>query len=182
MIAAARLHPVPEASVSDAPDSFEAVYREHADALYRFCLSQLGEPAQAEDAAAEAFSSALASWARVQPDAGGVRPWLFRIARNACIDEMRRSRRRALLHLRIRRSAVAGGDVETEAELRAEVRRAVAALRRLDRRSRQLVGLRVAGGLSHAEIAAIAGMSEAAVRQSIHRSLQRLRRGAEETP
>lgn len=162
---------------------FDGVYRDHADSLYRYCLSQLGDPHRAEDAAADAFSFALASWPRVRPDGDGVRPWLFRIARNACIDEMRRHGRLGRLHLRLIRRGGAETDVESTAIVRDELRSALAALGRLGNRDRQLVGLRIAAGLSHAEIAEVTGMTEAAVRQAVRRALERVRAtGSEEHP
>ena len=47
---------------------FDEVYRQLAGPVYRFCLSQVGEPAAAEDVAAQAFASAFAAYQRVRPD------------------------------------------------------------------------------------------------------------------
>lgn len=155
---------------------FDEVYRQLAGPVYRFCLSQVGEPAAAEDVAAQAFASAFAAYQRVRPDGAGVRPWIFRIARNAAIDHHRRRRRTALLVGRL-----SGRDrlreVEEVAEMREELRLVVAALSRLTRRDRMLVGLRLAGDLSPAEIAGVLGVSEAAARKATQRALGRLRAG-----
>src|ERR1700694_5395400 len=93
MIAAA-VHPGrQEGWVSQSDDrllAFDEVYRRYADAVYRFCLSQLGDASLAEDIAADTFASAFAAYDRVRPEPGGLRPWLFRIARNAALDQHRR--------------------------------------------------------------------------------------------
>ncbi len=157
---------------------FDEVYRQLAGPVYRFCLSQVGEPAAAEDVAAQAFTSAFAAYERVRPDSAGLRPWIFRIARNAAIDHHRRRRRTAVLLTRL-----SGRDrereVEEEVELREDVRMVVAAFSRLSPHDRTLVGLRLAGDLSPAEIADVLGVSQVAARKATQRALGRLRSGVE---
>ena len=159
----------------ERPLPFEEVYARHGGPIFRFCLSQLGDPAAAEDIAAEVFVSACAAYPRVQPSAEAVRPWLFRIARNAAIDHRRRlfRGRRAVARLHVEGAAPV--DVETVAALRADLREVLEAMRSLKRRERQLIGLRGAGGLSWAEIAEVMGMSESAAKMAAHRALQRVR-------
>lgn len=169
----------PVADEGTAALPFDEVYRRLADPVYRFCLSQLGDVAAAEDVAAETFAAAFAAYDRTRPGEDGLRPWLFRIARNATVDHHRRAGGRLRLLGRLR-STAPDGDVEASAELRDELRAAVGAVARLGRRDRQLVGLRVAAGLSYAEIAAIAGMSEAAARTATHRALARVRAALED--
>ena len=153
---------------------FTGVYEAHADAVFRYCLALLGDAAAAEDVAAEAFSNAYAAWPLLaEEDPDGVRRWIFRIARNAAVDQHRRRRRRSLLLGRL--GGAASVDVETVAALRAELRSALAAVGALGRRDRELVSLRVAAGLSFAEIAGLVGISEQAARTATHRALQRVR-------
>ncbi len=155
---------------------FEDVYREHAAAVYRFCLSQLRDAGRAEEAAAEALASACLSWQRARPDAESLRPWLFRIARNAAVDQQRRAARSRRLLDRLRGGAAAvAGDVESEVSLRDDLRAVVAATARLGQRDRQVLGLRTAAGLSHAEVARVLGISEGAAKVATHRALVRLR-------
>jgi RNA polymerase sigma-70 factor (ECF subfamily) len=153
---------------------FEAVYQRHAGPVYRFCLSQVGNVATAEDVAADTFAAALAAYERVRPEEQGLRPWLFRIARNQAIDHRRRQGR-ARLFLERHRQARDPERVEDAALLRAQLRDVIAAMGRLSRRDRQLLGLRLAAGLSFAEIAAVTGMREAGARVAAHRALKRLR-------
>jgi RNA polymerase sigma factor (sigma-70 family) len=155
------------------PLDFDAVYRRHAADVYRFCVSQLGDPVAAEDLAADVFAAAFAAYRRARPAPDELRPWLFRIARNGAIDRMRRAatQRRLLDRLRSRSRH---DDVEHLAEVRSELRAAVDAIRRLGRRDRLLVGLRIGAGLSYAEVAAVMGMKEDAARMATTRALRRV--------
>jgi RNA polymerase sigma-70 factor (ECF subfamily) len=158
--------------------SFEQVYREHSSLVYRFCLSLVRDPAEAEDVAAEVFVSALASYERTLPGPGEVRPWLLRIARNEVIDRDRRRRRRSVLLARFfsgRSEADPQINIEAQVLVRDELRGVLDAMRRLSARDRQLVGLRLAADLPYAEIAEVLGMSEHAVTVATRRALQKLR-------
>jgi RNA polymerase sigma-70 factor (ECF subfamily) len=121
------------------------------------------------------FASAFAAYDRVHPHEAGVRTWLFRIARNAVIDQYRREGRRRSLLARIGRDRQFPSSVEESAEQRNDLRSICAALERLRERDRQLVGLRVAGGLSFAEVAEVLGMREGAAKMATHRALERVR-------
>lgn len=180
-MASARAQPRGEAAASDdsvtaARDRlpFEQVYDQHSAAVYRFCVSQTGDPAAAEDLAADAFTAAFAAYGRIHLDQTALRPWLFRIARNAVIDHhRRRARARRLLVRLIRPDPPA--DVEEIAGHRGELRRVIAAMLGLSARDRQLLGLRLAAGLTFAEVASVMGMREATTRVACHRALRRLR-------
>ncbi|MBJ7594695.1 MAG: RNA polymerase subunit sigma-24, partial [Candidatus Dormibacteraeota bacterium] len=47
---------------------FDEVYQEHADAVYRFCVSQLRDLDVAEDVTADVFAAAFAAYDRVRPE------------------------------------------------------------------------------------------------------------------
>jgi RNA polymerase sigma-70 factor (ECF subfamily) len=158
--------------------AFEEVYREHAGHVYRFCLSQLRDPGDAEDAAAEVFVSALGAYERTVPPAGEVQAWLMRIARNEVIDRQRRRRRRSLLLARFFGGTTEADprvNVESQVVLRDELRRAIDAIARLSSRDRVLVGLRLASELPYAEIGQVLGMSEHAATVATRRAVARLR-------
>jgi RNA polymerase sigma-70 factor (ECF subfamily) len=158
--------------------TFEQVYREHVASVYRFCLSLVRDPVEAEDVAAEVFLSALAAYERTRPDADDVRPWLLRIARNEVVDRERRRRRRTRLLDRFF-SGVSEVDpsvnVEAQVVVREELRDVLGVMKRLSSRDRQLVGLRLAADLPYAEIGAVLGMTEHAATVATRRALQRLR-------
>ena len=154
---------------------FESVYRDHAQAVYRFCLAQLGDQPAAEDCAAEAFAAAFAAYERTQPTPGLVRSWLFRIARNTTVNWVRRERVRQHLVDRVR-NHIDDQDVESVVALRAVLHAVLAAIGRLPKRDRILVGLRAAAGLSYPEIASVMGMKENAARMATARAFARIRK------
>jgi RNA polymerase sigma-70 factor (ECF subfamily) len=154
---------------------FEHVYARWVGPVYRFCLSQLRDRALAEDVTAEVFASALAAFDR-SPD-GSMGGWLFRIARNAVVDEHRRRHR----HIRLAARLLPHGrhphrDPLDAVAQRDDVARAGEAISRLRPRDRELVGLRVGGQLSYAEIGGVMGMSETAAKVATHRALTVVRR------
>jgi RNA polymerase sigma-70 factor (ECF subfamily) len=72
-------------------DAFTALVRRHERELHVHCYRMLGSFADAEDLVQETF---LRAWRRRDTFEGnGFRAWLYRIATNACLDELRRSSR-----------------------------------------------------------------------------------------
>jgi RNA polymerase sigma-70 factor (ECF subfamily) len=72
----------------------EWLVRRWSDPVYRFCLRMLGNPEDAHDAAQDSLVKVLRHLDRYDP-ARKFSTWVFGIARNTCIDEHRRRRRRA---------------------------------------------------------------------------------------
>ncbi len=170
------------ARLDAAVTPFDEVYRHHADSVYRFCVSQLRDPDTAEDITSDVFAAAFAAYGRVRPEPAGVRTWLFRIARNAVIDQYRREGRRRSLIARIGRDRAFPESVEEHAEQRYDLRAVCDAMATLRERDRQLVGLRVAGGLSYAELGHVVGMREGAAKMATQRALDRVRATLREAP
>jgi RNA polymerase sigma-70 factor (ECF subfamily) len=157
----------------DAADRrpFDEMYREYLDPVYRYCVSQTGSLSLAEDIAAETFAAAFSAYDRFRPGSA-FRPWIFRIARNEVIDHRRRARRTARLAAVIfRDSRTESSSVEDLAEVRDSLRKLIAAMAALPQRERQLVGLRLAGGMSFREIAEVTATSEAAAQKATEREV-----------
>ena len=162
----------------DAPQntstlSFDALYRECARDLYAYVRTLLGDDAGAEDVTALAFERAYRKRASFDATRGGQRGWLFGIARNASLDELRRRKRSAPLH-----ADHADEDApapEEEAELAVRRTTVRAALAALPPRDRELVALKFHGGLSNAELAAVLGTSESNAGTRVHRAVMKLR-------
>jgi RNA polymerase sigma-70 factor (ECF subfamily) len=64
------------------------LYELYGEKIFRYTFRMLGNRADAEDATAETFLRVLRRSADLKAD-GAFRTWLFRIARNLCIDRMR---------------------------------------------------------------------------------------------
>jgi RNA polymerase sigma-70 factor (ECF subfamily) len=166
-------------SERDQEPPFEQVYRDHAARVYRYCLSQVSHRGDAEDLASDVFAAAFHAFAAVELTPGAELAWLLRIARNAVIDHRRRHTRRSALVARFfggETEADPKADVEGEVVLRDEVRLAIAAMAHLSDKDRTVIGLRIAAGLPHAEVAAVLGVSEHAATMACKRALTRLQR------
>jgi len=70
----------------------------HYDRVHALCRRMLGNDADAVDAAQDALLSAVRSISRFD-GRSSFGTWLYRIATNACLDELRRRRRRPLVGL-----------------------------------------------------------------------------------
>jgi RNA polymerase sigma-70 factor, ECF subfamily len=162
--------PTPRA---EARVSFEALYREHRDAVYGYVAGLLGDRQSAEDVTALAFERAYRKRDSFRPGRGTPRVWLFGIARNAALDELRRRKRHAPLVADLPDEALADPADDADAAVR---RTAVsAALRTLPPREREIVALKFAGGLTNAELARVLGVSESNAGTLLHRAVTKLR-------
>ena len=77
------------AAQSGSPEAFAALFRRYRPEIARYAGRTIGDDARAEDVVQETFLSALRS-IRTLDRPAGFRPWLYRIAHNACVDTMRR--------------------------------------------------------------------------------------------
>lgn len=139
----------------------------------RICRAVTGDDADADDAAQDAFLSALdriETYDRSRPFG----PWLMRIASNAAIDLLRR---RAVRRTEPLDEVHAARDRGPEADaVAAEVRdRVRAALALLPERQRIAVTLFDLEGYAHAEIARILGIPEGTARSDVFHARRRLR-------
>ena len=162
-------------------ERFEVLYRSSRDDVYAYVLTLLRDRAAAEDATALAFERAYRRRRSFDRRRGDERGWLFGIARNAALDELRRRRRTATLVVDpedLSEDALVDDDAEDHAVRRAAVREALAAL---TPRERELIALKFHAGLTNAELASVLGVSESNAGTILHRAIQKLR-GAVNAP
>jgi RNA polymerase sigma-70 factor (ECF subfamily) len=156
---------------------FDALYRAARDDVYAYVMTLLRDRAAAEDVTAAAFERAYRKQRTFRADRGSERAWLFGIARNAALDELRRRSRAAALTAEPADLESAPPDDTAEAALRrAAVRTALA---RLAPRERELIGLKFHAGLDNAEIAAVLGVSVSNAGTQLHRAMTKLREAVE---
>jgi len=156
--------------VCAAPAPFADLYRDTVRDVYAYVATLLGDRAAAEDVVAQAFERAYRKRRQFDRRRGDERAWLFGIARNAALDELRRRKRTTALVAEP--AEVAAPDDPDLAARRATVR---AALGRLEPRDRELIALKYHGGLSNADVAALTGLSESNVGTRLHRAMTKLR-------
>ena len=159
--------------------AFEALIRLHEKKVYALCRRMCRDEDDALEAAQDAF---LAVWRGI----GGFRAdaafstWLYRLATNACLDVLRREKKRGAdvslddeeARLDPADSAPRPEDAAERAETRRLVREAVGAL---PDDYRQVLLLREFEQLSYAEISEIAQLDIGTVKSRISRARQALR-------
>jgi RNA polymerase sigma factor (sigma-70 family) len=163
------------------PAAFEALVRRHQRPLYNFCLRMLGRADDAADVAQESFVQLYSHLDRLD-EHEPIAPWLFRVARNRCIDIIRRRRTVPLgwpadLDENIAPIDPADDDpLPDELVERADLQRILSnAIDQLPPAYAEVVSLRYAGDRSFAEIASILDCDEGAARVRFHRAKALLR-------
>jgi RNA polymerase sigma-70 factor (ECF subfamily) len=76
-----------------AGDRMDTLYRAHGPAVYARCRRILGDSAAAEDAAQETFLRVHRHLDEV-PEAGEALRWIYRVATNYCLNQIRDRKRR----------------------------------------------------------------------------------------
>jgi len=148
----------------------ERAFRRDGDRLWAYLVSLTGDRHRAEDVFQEVFVKALA--ARVDfPDEAAERAYLFRSARNAVIDDLRR---RAV---RKERSLAADPPARPEpAADEEDLGRLRAALGELSPEEREMLAMKYDGAMTYAEIAETRGEPLGTVLARAHRAVRKLGR------
>jgi len=158
-------------------DAFGRLYERYVDTIYGYVAFHLGMADEAEDVAGQVFLRALESLPRYRWMGLPFRAWLFRIAHNLVAD-LQRSRTRHPVeplpdgqadHRRLGDPAGWLAEQSTREAL-------VAAVGRLAAAQRQVILLKFGLGLPNAEVAAVLGRTEGAVKAVQHAALTALRR------
>ncbi len=162
-----------EEAPREADLAFDHLYKSSRDDVYAYVASLLRDPATAEDVTAAAFERAFRKRSRFDPRRGEPRAWLFGIARNAALDELRRRGRQA--ELVAEPADLASAPAHESAE-ESERRLAVGvALAVLEAPERELIALKFFAGLTNAEIAAVVGVTKSNAGTKLHRAMTKLR-------
>jgi len=146
--------------------------------ILRYLRVLVGQSAQ--DAASETWLQAARDVRGFRGDATGFRVWLFRVARNRGLDELRRSGRRledpAGLpdDANVLRGGPASNDTAAEAEERRSTERALRLISSLPKTQAEAVMLRVVIGLDAQQSAQVLGKRSGAVRIAAMRGLRAL--------
>jgi len=160
--------------LDEARLAFESLYRESRDDVYAYVAGLLRDRSAAEEVTSQAFERAWRKRRQLNRRRGTPRTWLFGIARNAALDELRR---RSRLTSQPHDPIEPGPDPADAAVDRAALAQAV---EKLTGRERELVALRYYAGLSNREIAAVLHTTETNAGTRLHRVIEKLRRSIDE--
>jgi len=167
------------ASNRPADAAFERLYRSSRDDVYAYAAGLVRDWAAAEEVTALAFERAYRKWRTFRPERGTPRAWLFGIARNAALDELRRRRRVVgLVDDPADPRPSAAPQAADESLRRLAVR---TALDSLSPREREVIVLKFHAGLKNAELARVLGISETNVGTQLYRTMEKLRKACDET-
>lgn len=148
------------------------LYRAEAKPLYRFALFLSGDPALAEDLVSETF---IRLWtARERVDLSTVKGYLFTIARNLYLHQLRRRPSVSLDDGLIDQIPDLHEGALQSAIVRQELRSTLIALQELPEVDRAALLMRADDELSYDEIGAALGLTAGAVRVKVHRARLRL--------
>ncbi|MGI8862952.1 MAG: RNA polymerase sigma factor, partial [Solirubrobacteraceae bacterium] len=132
-------------------EAFRVIHDRYRQRLFAYTRQMLhGSRQDAEDALQDVFVRAYAGL-RANDRSLALRAWLYRVAHNRCIDELRRPAPPAPELLEFVRSPV--HDPITEAEQRESLRRLIGDVRRLPGQQRSALLMRELSGMSYSELA-----------------------------
>jgi RNA polymerase sigma factor (sigma-70 family) len=173
--------------------AFESLVHRYSTPLFNFVYRFLGDYDQACDALQQVFMrfyTSLPNLANGEP----FKPWLFQVARNCCIDELRRRRRYAIHFSQLEVENNEGeltlmGDIADSSPLpeelaeRHDVQQILhEAIQTLPPKFRAVVVLRYVSQLSFSEIGKTLSMPEATAKTYFHRAKVMLRKTLSNQP
>ena len=159
-------------------EDLEQIYRQYGDTVYRFLLAQCRDEGLAEELTAETFYQAVRSIGRYDGSCQ-LSVWLCQIAKHLWYKHLRRTGRRPEeLMADVPLPAAPSAEEETlakEAQL-ALLRR----IHALPEPGREVLYLRLFGGLTFREIGDVLGKTENWALVTFYRGREKLRKGATE--
>jgi RNA polymerase sigma factor (sigma-70 family) len=151
--------------------AFAVIFKRYHQELYRFCLSIVSRPEDAQDALQNTMVKALRSLPGEERQIE-LKPWLYRVAHNESIELLRK--RRESVELQPERLTAAGEPAETAA-LRERLRRLFDDLELLPERQRGALVMRELGDLDFEQIGEAFDTSSAVARQTVYEARLNLR-------
>ncbi len=159
-----------------AREAFDGLVREIHPQLHRYCARMMGSVVDGEDVVQDALAKAYYALAKM-PSISNLRGWLFRIAHNEAIDQLRRSQRHPMEPLDDHPPLA---EPETPLEDRELAALAFSLFLSLTPMQRSCVVLKDVLGYSLAEISELLGATVTAIKAALHRGRARLRELAQD--
>jgi RNA polymerase sigma-70 factor (ECF subfamily) len=164
-------------------EAFELLVARYSEPLFKVALRFFNDPDEASDILQQVLLKAYTCLPKVNRDLA-VRPWLFKIARNVCLDTLKHRKRHPATRFtefdevvenwqeNLEGDSPLPEELITRQETQLLVRKAIS---RLPIRYREVVALRSATDLTFGEIGETLGMPENTVKTYFHRAKKLLR-------
>jgi len=156
-------------------EAFGRIFDAYAGPVHRFIASRVYRPSDAEDLTQLVFVKAMEALPRYEARGIPFGGWLFRLARNAIIDQIRTHKDHLPLLAAVTRETDEAGP-EQRAALSEDLERLSEALKELTDDQREVIELRFFAGLSVLEASLVMGRQEGTIRGLQFRAIQTLRK------
>ena len=154
--------------------AFGVIYDTFIDQIYSFVYYRTSHTEIAEDLTSQVFLKALEKIHQFSDkDTGSFSAWLYTIARNTVYDHYRTDKKMSDIDALWDMSS--SEDVSENAAVSLSMQQVRDALSKLSAEQQDIIVMRLWDGLTHSEIAAITGKTEASVKMIFSRSMRELR-------
>ena len=160
-------------TVNGDTDAFGDLYIIFVEKIYRYVFYHIKSKTDAEDITGEVFLKAWRAISSCRDKENTFSQWLYRIAHNQVVDEIRKRQRRPSLELD---DVETISDSESSVEGYSEQQELLKVIDRLPSNQRRVIILKFIEGMDNREIAKIMGKSEGALRVMQMRALAALRK------
>ena len=164
--------PLDSKDMLESTPKFEAAYKSHSRAIYKYLFWQTRDEQLSEDLTSSTFEKAWVS--RKHFHGGSVQAWLYRIARNTLIDHWRKKK-----EVFIEDPESLPADIQPSTgellDKQQRIQELQQALENLPKEMHSVVTLRFIKGMSSKEVSAKLGLSESNVRVIQYRALKKLK-------
>lgn len=157
----------------DFEQQFLEIYKQNADAIFRYCLLRVSDRELAKDIAQETFTKVW-QYAQKGPKILNLRAFMFKTARNLIIDQYRKKKTASLDDL-MEQGFDVGTEISETVIDKIDGKQAMAFLGTIPEKYRDAIYMQYVEGLSVKEIAEACDETENNISVRIHRGLQKLR-------
>ena len=158
--------------------TFEEVYNDYIDSVFRFLYVRLENRDDALDLTAQTFEKVLIKFDTFDSTKGKISTWIFSIARNTLIDFYRKNRKVDVASLAEVEDIIVDDrnkSVEDSVYIDIQKEKLVSLIQRLSVSDQEIIHLRYTEEMSYAEIAERLGITVNAVGIQLHRAIQKLK-------
>ncbi|UCC41821.1 MAG: RNA polymerase sigma factor [Candidatus Aminicenantes bacterium] len=141
----------------------------YKESVFRICLGFSKDPWDAEELTQEVFLKAHRKIDSLD-NSNLSRGWLFKVAKNTCLDYVKKKRLRRLFQLKLNNSSVENNTPEKRIIQSEQLRALKEAINRLPKKNREVFVLKEYGHLSYEEIASTLGIKKGTVMSRINRA------------